>query len=139
MPYVLKGVDMVVYNVFSSLGLKVKIRPLLDQSQLDEEDEYEYDRDRSFYAEEPWAFPEFLPNQGGNCPCGSTYGCSGGCSPYFPDFPSFEEWKARKPSGDLIGTEFRGLKFCETGEEAFFCRVEKESVSTTALLSPNFI
>jgi hypothetical protein len=129
MPYALTGVDLVVHNVFRSLGLEVKVRPLLDQSELDDMDEFEYECDRDYYGEEPWEFPEYLPNQC-RCACESPHGCSGGCSPYFPDFPSFEEWKARKQKGDLIGTEFRELQFCRTDEDAFFRRIEKESVST---------
>jgi hypothetical protein len=126
MPYALKGVDLVAHNVFSSLGLKVKVRPLLDQSTLDGMEEFEYELESENYAVEPWCYHEYLPQ--GKCACGSAYGCSGGCSPYYPDFPSFKEWKARRPQGDLIGTEFRELKFCESGEDAQYCREEKEWV-----------
>jgi len=129
MPYSLTGVDLVVHNVFRSLGLEVKVRPLLDQSELYDMDEFEYEFDRDCYGNEPWEFPEYLPNQS-RCACESPYGCSGGCSPYYPDFPSFEEWKARKPQGDLIGTEFRELEFCRTSQDAICGREEKESVST---------
>jgi len=129
MPYSLTGVDLVVHNVFRSLGLEVKVRPLLDQSELYDNDEFEYEFERDCYGNEPWEFPEYLPNQS-RCACESPYGCSGGCSPYFPDFPSFEEWKARKSQGDLIGAEFRELEFCRTSQDANLCREDKESVST---------
>jgi hypothetical protein len=41
LPSALQGVDMVVYSVFKSLGLKTEILPLLDVSPLDEMDENE--------------------------------------------------------------------------------------------------
>jgi hypothetical protein len=45
LPFALKGVDVVIYTVFRSLGLKVKIRPVLEdidrhlQDSSDEEEE----------------------------------------------------------------------------------------------------
>ena len=39
LPFALKGVDVVIYTVFRSLGLEVEIRPVLDESR------YEYDEE----------------------------------------------------------------------------------------------
>jgi hypothetical protein len=132
MPYALKCVDLVAHNVFSSLGLKVKVRPLLDQSILDDMEDFGYELDSEYYGQEPWNFPEYLPR--GKCACGSSYGCSGACSPYYPDFPTLEEWKARKQRGDFIGKEFRELQFCEADDDAMFRREVKELVSIRSML-----
>lgn len=130
MPYALKGVDLVVHHVSRSLGLEVKVRPLLNQTELDDVDEYEYELDRDYYTDYPGEFPGLLPSQ--QCSC-SDADCSGDCSPCFSGFPSFQEWKALKPKGDLIGTEFRELIFTETSEDALFRREEKEDVSSIIL------
>lgn len=134
MPYSLKGVDLVVFNVFTSLGLGVKIRPLLDSFELDEMDQTDYEIARDCYDYCPGDFPEYLPNQGRGCPCGRSSFCGGGCSPHYPDFPSFKEWKAQKPQGDMVGTEFRELTFRQTGVDATYVRDEKESVRTIPAL-----
>jgi len=38
LPFALKGVDVVIYTVFRSLGLKIKVRPVLEGIESDEED-----------------------------------------------------------------------------------------------------
>jgi hypothetical protein len=40
LPFALKGVDVVIYTVFRSLGLKVKIRPVLEDIEDDGEEGY---------------------------------------------------------------------------------------------------
>ena len=40
LPFALKGVDVVIYTVFRSLGLEVKIRPVLEDIRDDEEEGY---------------------------------------------------------------------------------------------------
>jgi hypothetical protein len=35
MPFALKGIDVAVFSVFRSLGLKVSVRPILDTSNLE--------------------------------------------------------------------------------------------------------
>jgi len=118
-PHALQGVDLVVYNVFTSLGLEVKIRPLLDISkELDEMDEMSYEFDEDSYGDSPdefyWDWTEY------ECSCGDC----------FPAFPSFKEWKVGKPHGDLIGYKFEELKFCQSREEPSFHRQYKEEVCT---------
>ena len=50
MPYALKGIDVALFSVFKSLGLKVSVRPVLDPKGLDGYDESRYDQyERSFY------------------------------------------------------------------------------------------
>jgi hypothetical protein len=48
LPFALKGVDVIIYAVFRSLGLKVKIRPVLE----DIEEDYGYHRRRGESDEE---------------------------------------------------------------------------------------
>src|SRR5438270_9077414 len=38
LPFALKGVDVVIYTVLRSLGLKVKVRPVLEGIESDEEE-----------------------------------------------------------------------------------------------------
>ena len=52
LPFSLQGVDMVVYSVFKSLGVKTEILPLLDLSPLDEMDEMEYEREQERYHDQ---------------------------------------------------------------------------------------
>jgi hypothetical protein len=40
LPFALKGVDVVIYTVFRSLGLKVNVQPVLEDIELDEEEDY---------------------------------------------------------------------------------------------------
>jgi len=40
LPFALKGVDVVIYTVFRSLGLKVEVRPVLEDIESDEEEGY---------------------------------------------------------------------------------------------------
>lgn len=40
LPFALKGVDVVIYTVFRSLGLKVNVRPVLEGIRSDEEEGY---------------------------------------------------------------------------------------------------
>lgn len=40
MPYALKGIDAVLFAVFSSLGVNVRVRPVLDNEAWEREDEY---------------------------------------------------------------------------------------------------
>ena len=40
MPYALKGIDAVLFAVFASLGVKVHVRPVLDNDAWEQEDEY---------------------------------------------------------------------------------------------------
>ena len=42
LPFALKGVDVVIYTVFRSLGLKVKIRPILILDNIDSDEEEDY-------------------------------------------------------------------------------------------------
>lgn len=118
---------MVVYSVFKSLGLRTDILPILDLSPLDEMDEIEYEHEEECYHEDPWYYrsvhgDEYDDDQIAVCDC---------C---YPDFPSFEEWKAMRPRIDRIGTKLHGLKFSESGEEAEWSREEKESVSCPSQL-----
>ena len=39
LPFALKGVDVVIYTVFRSLGLEIEIRPVLDHPPRDVEDD----------------------------------------------------------------------------------------------------
>jgi len=111
MPDALKGLDLVLHNVFSSLGLKVEVRPILDPFKLEEMEKHHYDVDIDRYEDEH-----------DRCACCTNY----------PVFPSFKDWKAQRPEGDLIGTEFRELKFCSSDEDATWLRM-KESVSTSVV------
>jgi hypothetical protein len=120
---------MVVYSVFKSLGLKTDILPLLDSEPLDEMDEMEYEREEECYIDDPWSYREFYldsdeENDIWECEC---------CR---PEFPSFEEWKAKKARVDRIGTKLHGLKFTEDGsDEAMYVRSQKEEVRLRSLLS----
>jgi hypothetical protein len=38
LPFALKGVDVVIYTVFRSLGLEIEIRPVLDELPRDVDD-----------------------------------------------------------------------------------------------------
>ncbi|KAN0098922.1 hypothetical protein V8E51_014585 [Hyaloscypha variabilis] len=118
-PYALKGVDLVIYNVFISLGLEVNIRPLLDVSEeLDSMDEMNYEIDADSYYDSPEEFFTDLSLENDDfCDC---------CGEVLPHFPSFKEWKLGKPHGDLIGYKFDPLQFCQSDEEASLFRERKE-------------
>jgi hypothetical protein len=119
-PYALQGVDLVIYNVFSSLGLELEVRPLLDISILDDMDELEYEGERDYYESDPLDFLEDVELS---------------CSCCIPPFLTFEEWKAERSQGDIIGTNFHRVTFCETSEDAVFSRSQKECVSINLLAS----
>jgi hypothetical protein len=122
LPHALKGVDLVVYNVFTALGLSVKIRPLLDVSEeLDWMDEMNYEFDVETYGECPEAFLTDWSWEDSDSECGC-------CGEPQPPFFSFEEWKLGKPHGDLVGYKFDPLKFCQSDEESTFLRQYKEEV-----------
>ncbi len=57
MPDALKGLDLVVHNVFSSLGLKVEIRPILDPFELEQMEKLQYDEDIDRYETNMMAVP----------------------------------------------------------------------------------
>ncbi len=99
--YALRGVDIVFYDVFRSLGLKTSLRPLLDGSKVDDLHKYAYEREFEFYLENPDLYDGGF-SEDEDCTCG-------GC--ILPSFPSFEEWKAMRPSGAWIGTKFHGVTF----------------------------
>jgi hypothetical protein len=127
LPHSLQGVDMVLWTVFQSLGLKTELLPLLDQSPLDEMDEMEYEREAECYEDDPWSYPQYLDYDEDDSPFM--------CDCCHPDFPSFEEWKARRPHVDWIGTRFHGLKFTATGEDEDYIREMKEEVNSAPRLS----
>lgn len=53
MPYALKGIDVALFSVFKSLGLEVKVRPVLDPEDFDEYEGAPYEEyERSFYQED---------------------------------------------------------------------------------------
>ncbi|KAE9373080.1 hypothetical protein N431DRAFT_337950 [Stipitochalara longipes BDJ] len=115
LPSILQGVDMAFYSVFKSLGLKTEILPLLDISPLEEMDEMEYEREEEYYHEYQYDRDE----------SDDDYPSCGCC---IPAFPNFEEWKAKRPKYDRIGTRLHAMKFAESGEEADWSREEKEEV-----------
>ncbi|KAN0098925.1 hypothetical protein V8E51_014588 [Hyaloscypha variabilis] len=115
LPSALQGVDMVVYSVFKSLGLKTEILPLLDVSPLDEMDENEYEREEEYHN----IYLDELDESDEDCP---VCGCCD--SP----FPSFQEWKATRPKYDRVGTKLHGLKLAECDEEAEWSQAEKEEI-----------
>lgn len=109
----LLGVDRVIFTVFSSLGLKVEMKPLLDFSSIDDNDRFEYEMDEQCYEDDPWGMTGTDP-----CPCGECY----------PPFPDFIEWRAARSKFDAIGTAFHPLTRSETIVEADWQREEKEHV-----------
>jgi hypothetical protein len=132
LPPSLQGVDMVFYSVFKSLGLKIDILPLLDSSPLDEMDEMEYEREEECYIDDPWSYREFYCDSDEENDIWECEYCR-------PEFPSFEEWKAKKPRVDRIGTKLHGLKFTEDGsDEAMYIRSQKEEVRFPSFL-PSFV
>ena len=120
-PTALQGVDMVVYSVFQSLGLKIDILPLLDLSIINYFDESEYERQAECHDDDPYTWYEVYGDGDDTIP---------DCSCCIPDFPTFEEWKAKQPHIDRIGTKLHGLQFSESSEEAEWDRDEKDMVSS---------
>jgi hypothetical protein len=51
MPYALKGIDVALFSVVKSLGLKVSVRPLLDPREMEDYDESVYDQYESSFNE----------------------------------------------------------------------------------------
>ncbi|KAH8781759.1 hypothetical protein F5882DRAFT_143692 [Hyaloscypha sp. PMI_1271] len=116
LPSSLQGVDMVVYSVFKSLSLKTEILPLLDLSPLDEMDETEYEREEEYYHDDPWSYIDDY-DFGDDFP---------ECESCYPDFPTFEEWKAKRPRIDRVGTKLHSLRFSESSGDAGYIREAKE-------------
>jgi hypothetical protein len=127
LPSSLQGVDMVVYSVFKSLSLKTEILPLLDLSPLDEMDETEYEREEECYHDDPWSYIDDY-DFGDDFP---------ECESCYPDFPTFEEWKAKRPRIDRVGTKLHSLGFSESSGDAGYIREAKEEVSSPSQSNSN--
>jgi hypothetical protein len=119
MPYELKGIDMVVYSLFRSLGLTSIVRPLLHCSamkkRLKHMDEHEYKLQRDDYYEDPIenihlaGFPRPIEME-----ILSEFKHKG----HLQDFPSFEWWKERRDNASRVGVKFHPLGYCETSQES---------------------
>lgn len=119
MPYELKGIDMVVYSLFRSLGLTSIVRPLLNCSamkkRLKHMDEHEYELQRDDYYEDPIenihlaGFPRSIEME-----ILSEFKHKG----HLQDFPSFEWWKERRDNASRVGVKFHPLGYCETSQES---------------------
>jgi hypothetical protein len=119
MPYELKGIDMVVYSLFRSLGLKSIVRPLLDCSamkkRLGHMDEHEYELQRDDYYEDPI---ENIHLAGFPRPIKMEILLEFKYEGHLQDFPSFECWKERRDNAGRVGVKFHPLRFCETSPES---------------------
>lgn len=55
MPYAPKGVDAAIFSVFRSLGLTVKVRPVLNNSDFTEIEEFYYEQEmETMKGDEPY-------------------------------------------------------------------------------------
>lgn len=54
MPYALKGIDVALFSVFKSLGLKVSVRPVLDPIEFHDYDKSRYDQYESSFYKWDW-------------------------------------------------------------------------------------
>ena len=108
---------MVIYSVFKSLGLKTEFLPLLDMSPLNDMDEQEYEDEEDSYRAHPWSLE--LDDYDYDNPV---------CDRCAPGFPSIEEWKAKQPRVDRIGTGLHDLKWAEMSANDILNRDDKEEV-----------
>jgi len=106
---------MVVYRVLSSLGLEVVVRPIFDDTTLDDEfDEKDYKWEAEDYKVYPANYIELFGPIECQCPC---YQCSldglccGECLPAKkPEFYTFQEWKSIQRKISRVGIKFHGFK-----------------------------